>query len=268
MSQQLVDILKKSELNDSKAMFVLQTFQDYFKVAAEWELKAKSIKVTDENQTADMKMARIGRLELRSKRIEIEKKRKELKEQSLREGRAIDGVANVLKGLIEPLEEYLNSQEKFVEIREAKRKEEERLEAERLAEQKRIEEEEAQEKARIAREKAEREERERILKENEKVKQEAAEAERKHRLEAERMRKEQEEKDRKAKKELEEAERKRKKEAEKLEKAKKLALEKAKEANKKVRKAESMVRVMEKKLVRMKVCCPQCNHRFDLEVKN
>ena len=83
---------------------MLDNFSDYFKIAAEWEQKAKTIKVVDETQKADMEMARVGRLFLREKRIAIEKKRKELKEQSLREGKAIDGIANVLKAVIVPIE--------------------------------------------------------------------------------------------------------------------------------------------------------------------
>jgi hypothetical protein len=78
--------------------------------------------VTSSEQTAEMKMAREGRLFLKAKRVDIEKARKELKEQSLREGKAIDGIANVLKALIEPTEEYLEKQERFVEIQEENRR--------------------------------------------------------------------------------------------------------------------------------------------------
>ena len=52
--------------------------------------KAKTIKVTSEDQIADMKMARVGRLELREKRIAVEKKRKELYKQKLEELRKRD----------------------------------------------------------------------------------------------------------------------------------------------------------------------------------
>ena len=166
MENQLELIVQESGLEKTKAEYILEKFQDYFKIAAEWEQKAKTIVVTDEGQIADMKMARIGRLELREKRIAVEKVRKTMKEQSLREGKAIDGIANVLKGLIIPIEEYLDTQEHFVEIREK-----ERLEVERLAEEERLE------KERIAKEKAEAEERERIRVENEQLKKEAEERE-------------------------------------------------------------------------------------------
>jgi len=156
---QLQRIVRESGLETTKAQFILEKFQNYFEVAAAWEKKAKTIVVTNETQIAEMQMARVGRLFLREKRIAVEKSRKELKEQALREGKAIDGIANVLKALIVPTEEYLEQQEKFVEIREAEKAKQKRLEVER-----RIEEE------RMAQEKAEAEERERIRIENERLK--------------------------------------------------------------------------------------------------
>lgn len=116
----LVKIVESSGLEQSKAQYILDKFADYFQVASAWESKAKMCAVTSEHQIAEMKMAREGRLFLKSKRVDIEKGRKELKEQCLREGKAIDGIANVLKALIEPLEEYLEQQERFIEIKEEK----------------------------------------------------------------------------------------------------------------------------------------------------
>jgi len=145
---QLQVLVDESQLDTTKAKVLLDKFSNYFDIASEWEQKAKSIVVTDESQTADMEMARVGRLFLREKRISVEKTRKELKEQSLREGKAIDGIANVLKAVIVPIEEYLEKQEKFIELkaeaeREAKRQEiERRMEEERLAEEKAKAEEE------------------------------------------------------------------------------------------------------------------------------
>jgi len=159
MENKLSLIVKESGLEKTKAQILLDNFSRYFQLAADWEKKAKTIVVTDESQVAEMKMARTGRLFLRQKRIAIENTRKELKEQALREGKAIDGIANVLKALIVPIEEYLGKQEKFVEIKAAEEAERKRIEAERKAEEERI-----------AKEKAEAEERERIRKENERLK--------------------------------------------------------------------------------------------------
>ena len=138
MSNQLVTIVKESGLEKTKADIILTKFQDYFKLADDWEKKAKQIIVKNETQEVEMKMARTGRLFLREKRIAIEETRKELKEQSLREGKAIDGIANVLKALIVPIEEYLEKQEKFIEIQEEKRNESKRIEEEKKEEEKRI----------------------------------------------------------------------------------------------------------------------------------
>ncbi len=193
MQNNLEIIVKESGLEKTKAQFLLDNFTDYFKIASDWETKARAIKVEDESQTAEMKMAREGRLFLRQKRIDIENARKQLKEQSLREGRAIDGIANVLKGLIVPIEEYLGEQEKFVENREKAR-----LEA------KRLEDEEKAEKERLAKERAERQEQERIRKENEKLRKEAEKKEKAMKKEREEAEKKQRELEEKLRKEAEE----------------------------------------------------------------
>ena len=165
---QLQVIVRDSGLEPAKATIMLEKFQNYFEIAAEWERKAKTIVVTNAEQTASMAMAKVGRLFLREKRIAVEKTRKELKEQALREGKAIDGIANVLKALIVPIEEYLTRQENFVAIQKAigedkiRKEIEERMEAER-----------------IAAEKAEADEQERIRAENEKLKAEAEKREKK-----------------------------------------------------------------------------------------
>lgn len=138
---QLHIIVQESALPKTKADYILEQFQDYFKIASEWEVKAKGIIVTDESQKTEMEMARVGRLFLREKRIAIEKARKSMKEDVLREGKAIDGIANVLKALIVPIEEYLKEQEDFVKIKEAKEAEAKRIEEEKKAEEERIRQE-------------------------------------------------------------------------------------------------------------------------------
>lgn len=168
MQNELVRIVEESGLEKTKAQIILSKFQDYFELAAQWEVKAKTLVVTNPTQKAEMEMARTGRLFLREKRINIENVRKELKEQALREGKTIDGIANVLKGLIVPIEEYLDKQEHFVE--HLKEIEEAKI---------RLEIETRMEAERIAAEKAKAEEQERLRIENEKLKAEAIEREKK-----------------------------------------------------------------------------------------
>jgi hypothetical protein len=185
-----------------------------------------------------MKMAREARLALREIRINADKTRKVLKEDSLRYAKAIQGIYNIIEESISPLEKYLEKQEKFAEIQERNRKEE--LKRERLAQLEPYREhfspalvdlaeisdemfstilesakvvcqnaEEAKRKAeqeRIAKEKAEQLEREKVKLENEKLKAEAEKREReiaKAKAKAELERKAIEEKAKKEKAELE-----------------------------------------------------------------
>ena len=115
----------------TKAEVIIKSFVGFLEQAEEWEAKAKQIVITDISQTKEMREAREARLALKDIRVKTENVRKELKEQSLREGRAIDGVANIVKALVIPIEEHLERQEKFVEIREETRKE--KVNVERMA---------------------------------------------------------------------------------------------------------------------------------------
>lgn len=164
-------IINDSGLETTEARDLFETFKHYFDIAEEWEIKAKTIVVTNENQKAEMAMARVGRLFLRDKLIVLEKARKGKKEQSLRKGKAIDGIANIIKMLLVPIQEYFYRQEHFIEIRDAEIAEQKRIEADQLLREK-------EEAERIAREKAEIAERERIRKENETLRAEAIERER------------------------------------------------------------------------------------------
>lgn len=200
---ELAKVIETSGLDATKGQVLLEKFTDYFNIAADWERKAKALVITDVSQTTEMKMAREARLFLSKKRIDVEKTRKALKEDSLREGQTIDAIAKVLKNLIEPIEKDLEQKERFAEIKEAERKM--ALLAERTvkmqpyvadtaiypladmaqeafdellagtinAHNARIEAERKAEEARIAKEKAEAEERERIRIENERLKAEA-----------------------------------------------------------------------------------------------
>jgi hypothetical protein len=118
----LMEIIEKSNLGKTKAEYLLENFSGYFKLAGEWEVKARAIKITSPDQKGEMKMAREGRLFLREKRIQIEKARKELKADALREGQTIDAIAKILTNLIVPIEEHLDRQEHFIEIEAEKAK--------------------------------------------------------------------------------------------------------------------------------------------------
>lgn len=204
---QLQVILTEQNVAKENAKQLLEAFGAPFEEAGEILAEYKTIVVTEEDQFDLMADARSKRLALKNIRVDVEKKRKELKEDSLRTGRAIDSVAKFVKDAIEPAEKYLETQEKFAEMRQAERAA--KVKAERveklmqytddlslynmegmtddqfttvlyslksqhetkLAEQKRIEDE------RIAQQKAEAEEQERIRVENAKLRKEAEERE-------------------------------------------------------------------------------------------
>lgn len=118
---ELAVVVQESGLQGNKVESLLQSFAGAFSEAKKVVNEVKDIVVTDETQTDLMLKAREGRLALKKIRVDVENTRKELKEQSLREGRAIDGVANLIKALVVPVEEHLEKQEKYAEVAALKR---------------------------------------------------------------------------------------------------------------------------------------------------
>jgi len=116
MENQLVEVVKQSGLEVTQSEKLLNGFKGYFEQAKEWEIKAKAIIVTDEEQLQEMQDARVGRLAVKKMRCDVENTRKTNKEQSLREGKAIDGMANIIKAILVPIEEHLEKQEKFIPL--------------------------------------------------------------------------------------------------------------------------------------------------------
>lgn len=205
------------------------------------QLRREAEAVTEPENKEHQRKAREVRLGLRRIRCDIETLRKALKADSLARGKAIDGFANVLKYLCEPVEAQMLEVEEYekrimqarlaemIEIRKRKLlelgedpnmynlsiMEEDTFQtllettARKKEEQKELERK--QEEQRIAREKAEAEERARIKAENERLRKEAEirDAElRKERQEAERKQRELEAKARAEREAREQAERK------------------------------------------------------------
>lgn len=125
-------ILSEQNVAKENAELLLKAFGAPFEEAGRILAEHKTIVVTKEDDFALMAEARSKRLALKDIRIGVEKKRKELKEDSLRTGKAIDSVAKFVKEIIEPAEEYLEQQEKFAEIKQAERAA--KVKAERISE--------------------------------------------------------------------------------------------------------------------------------------
>jgi len=126
-------IAKANELGvaEEKAVALCKVFQPFIDQAQEWAEQANSLVVTSAEDTKTMKECRSLRLNMKQIRVDVEKTRKAMKEASLREGKAIDGMANIAKFIIVPIEERLQEQEEF-----AKREQEKkiaRLQGERSA---------------------------------------------------------------------------------------------------------------------------------------
>jgi hypothetical protein len=193
-------------------------FIEFLEQADEWKQRAESLVVTSVDQVEEMKMAREARLALRQIRINADKTRKDLKEDSLRYGRAVQSVYNVIESSISPIEAHLENQEKFKEREEARQRDILRNEREALAADYRdyipygidlgtltqldwdrlyagallqsaaaIQAAEAAEAERIAKELEAEKERERLRIENEKLKAEAAEKEKERQAELDRL---------------------------------------------------------------------------------
>lgn len=203
-TDELMVAITENAVESTTAEFIKEKFLPFFEQAQQWREKAQSLVVTDVSQVREMKMAREARLALKDIRVNADKTRKALKEDSLRYGKAVQGVYNVIEYLIVPIEKHLEEQEKFAEIQEVKRKAELKAQREmelqpfvefvpfgidlgempesefqkiffaaKSAMQAKLDAEAKAEAERIAREKAEAEERERIRKENERLKAEA-----------------------------------------------------------------------------------------------
>ncbi len=106
----------KMNLEPEAKKTLLDSFTNYFEEAEKLKSEALAIKVESINQLEDMQKARMLRLRIKPIRIEVEKTRKRLKADSLRTGNAIDGFANIIKLLIEPIEKHLQDQEDFIKL--------------------------------------------------------------------------------------------------------------------------------------------------------
>lgn len=120
---QLQVILKEQHVPKAQADALIEAFGGPFNEVGEILADYQTIKVTDITDTEGMQTARTKRLALKKARTTVENKRKELKENIVKQGRAIDSVARFVKEVIAPAEEYLQLQEDFAKL-EAKRQHE------------------------------------------------------------------------------------------------------------------------------------------------
>ena len=118
----LITIIDKSGLDVKRIKFLKEQFKPFIDKTNEWSEKVFKLNVTSPEQKDLMKQAREGRLILKKVRTEADEIiRKTLKEDSLKESKAIQDIYNSIKSLITPMEDHLLEQELYIQLKEKER---------------------------------------------------------------------------------------------------------------------------------------------------
>ena len=112
----LTEACSSGSLSADSAQSIAQSFAPHFAGFSSVRDEARSVAADAPNA------ARVIRLKLKNIRIASAKTHKDLKEDSLLRGRAIDGFKNILAAELVPVEKALDEIERAEEIKEAKRK--------------------------------------------------------------------------------------------------------------------------------------------------
>lgn len=115
-NNQLVTLIEKTGLEPAQQKPLLDGFGDMFVKAHKLVAQSKAIKVTSIDQIAEMKKAHELRMKLQKIRTDADKARISLKEGYLRGANAVQGIFNDIKDIVKPEEERLLLQEKFAEL--------------------------------------------------------------------------------------------------------------------------------------------------------
>lgn len=120
MENEIIEVINKNELPETMAENLKQEFLPFYEKVSGIKDQVKNIKVESADQVELMSEARGARLSLKKIRTETENRRKKLKADIVLKGKAIDGMANIIKHLIVPLENHLQDQEDFIKIQREK----------------------------------------------------------------------------------------------------------------------------------------------------
>lgn len=120
----LVTKLEEMSLAPEQQKTLLDSFGDLFVEAHKLVAQGKGIKVTREDQVAEMAEAKKIRLQLMKVRTSAEKTKKLIKEPYLRGAQAAQDIYNDIRAITEPEEGRLEEQEKFAILAEQKRMDE------------------------------------------------------------------------------------------------------------------------------------------------
>lgn len=117
--EQITSLERQANLPEDATLSLRSTFADYYAEITDW--REKCAMITNQEDETNQKVARDIRLGLRKVRCKVENVRKDLKAESLRRGRAIDGMAHILEDLCAPVEARLLEIEQYAELQEKAR---------------------------------------------------------------------------------------------------------------------------------------------------
>lgn len=119
--KEILAVVQQNALPQEQAISLQTSFAPLFKEAGALITQSRGVVVTDVSQVAQIKLSREYRLLIRKLRIKGDNTRKELKEASLRTGKAIDAMNTILVHTLSDEETRLEGQEKIVERAEQAR---------------------------------------------------------------------------------------------------------------------------------------------------
>lgn len=120
----LAVVLEENKLDPTETQDEQKVFSPFFDQVEKMKEACNDIVITSVDQVEDMQKAREYRLVLQKIRVAGGKEKDKLKEIPLRKCQAIDAFNRYLKAEIEPLEKHLKEQEKFMELEQARIKDE------------------------------------------------------------------------------------------------------------------------------------------------
>jgi len=116
---EIAKVEQQAGLAEDSAIALRNEYMAYWNDITKW--REQAVTITDPENVAHQKLAGVVRRGLKAVRCDVERTRKALKDESLKRGKAIDGYANVLKFLCEPIENKLFEIEQYAERKEAAR---------------------------------------------------------------------------------------------------------------------------------------------------
>ena len=102
---QLTKITDDTGMDESESMALRGKFSGFYQRID--ELRTKALSVTDPEDPIHQAVAKDVRLGLKKERCSVENLRKDMKDEVILKGKAIDGFANVLKFMCKPVEDKL-----------------------------------------------------------------------------------------------------------------------------------------------------------------